>query len=346
MVCLSLRLQRGIANDMSGIRWTMDMTTLDFGLNGEVAPHFAGPAYTNGAWVELREELFGETSQGIIAFDTPDFEDANGNGFADFFELSQAVPSRLAQGAYNIPGVGSRGFTATWYRDAGSAIGSCTYTIPSPFGGNLAFYHQFELFEYSGPLDYTPGQTSISGSLPITNANSLSTLQGPVLFNKVSTDRFNQLILQSAFLTNASQQVQSLYTNSTFLRRAAQLTNYYGNVEFNDGDLSTVEDDYYTWLLSIDDLNDADNDGIPDFSDDLPGASPPRPPQLSLAIGPGNLLLTIRGDVGRLHHILQTGNPASGNWQTNVSLTLTNDPQTVSLPLPANTPKFWRALAQ
>jgi len=33
-------------------------------------------------------------------------------------------------------------------------------------------------------------------------------------------------------------------------------------------------------------------------------------------------------------------------WQTILSITLTNDPQTVSLPLPAVAQKFWRVSAQ
>jgi len=351
LFCLSLRFQRGTANDMFGFRWTMDMTTLDFGINGELAPGFWGPAYTNGAYVELYEEFGGETYSGGMVLDTPDLTDANGNGFADFFEVSQAVPSLQVQGSYNLPdfGTGWRPFTATWYRDAGSAFGACTYTIPNPFGGNLAFYHPFELIEFGGPLAYTPGSNTVPASLSLTNTNSMSTLVGPVTFMKSPTNRFNRLSLQGAFLTNDSQQVLTLYTNTTVLRRTGHLTNYYGNVEFSDGDLSTPGpgyEDYYTWQLSIDDPNDTDHDGIPDFSDDPPGASPPRRPQLSLAQTPTNLSLGIRGDVGRLHQIQETSNLASGNWQTNLWFVLTNDPQVVSLPLPPGGVKFWRALAQ
>jgi hypothetical protein len=350
LVCLSLRFQQGAANDMFGFRWTMDMTTLDAGINGELAPGFWGPAYTNGAWVELYEELGGETFQGRIVLDSPDFTDANGNGFADFYEISQAVASLPALGAYNITGFGSGGFTASWYRDAGSALGSCTYTIPNPFGGNMFFYHWFELIEYTGELSYTPGSNTVPGSMSLTNTNSMSVLEGPVEFTKSATNRFNQLTLKSVLWTNASQQVLDLYTNTTFLRRTGHRTNYYGNVEFNDGDLNTPGpgyEDYYTWHLSLDDLNDADHDGIPDFSDDPAGVAPPRRPQLlSLAKGPTNLLLSISGDVGRLHHVLETTELATGNWVTNLSLTLTNDPQVVSLPLPPGGAKFWRALAQ
>jgi hypothetical protein len=54
--------------------------------------------------------------------------------------------------------------------------------------------------------------------------------------------------------------------------------------------------------------------------------------------------MTISGDVGYLHHVLGTASLTTGNWQTNLSVVLTNDPQTVSLPIPAAATRFWRAL--
>jgi hypothetical protein len=36
-------------------------------------------------------------------------------------------------------------------------------------------------------------------------------------------------------------------------------------MEFAGGDLTTPAPDYLTWMLSIDDANDVDENGIPDF---------------------------------------------------------------------------------
>ncbi len=349
LFCLSPRFQRAAANDNIGTRWTMDLTTLNAGINGELAPDFVTGGYSNGAYLELYGELIDDTFFGIIGLDLPDFVDSNGNGFYDFFEVAQAVPGLPADGAFSITGFGGGAFTATWSREAGSAFGFCTYTIPNSLGGgNLTFIHQFELLEFVGPISYTPGTNAVSASLSITNTNSLTTLVGPALFQKPSTtNRFNQLTLQTAFLTNDSQQVLDLFLPTPFLRRTpSNSTNYSGNVEFNDGDLNTTEEDYYTWQLSINDPNDSDGDGIPDFSDDPQSVAPPRRPQLSLTRGSTNLLLSISGDVGRLHRILESSNLASGNWTTNSSFTLTNDPQVVSLPLLQGENRFWRVNAQ
>jgi hypothetical protein len=50
--------------------------------------------------------------------------------------------------------------------------------------------------------------------------------------------------------------------------------------------------------------------------------------------------------VGRVHQIQQLTALGSTNWQSVQSVTLTNDPQTVSLPLPAGISSFWRVRAQ
>ncbi len=155
----------------------------------------------------------------------------------------------------------------------------------------------------------------------------------------------NKLTLQTAFLTNAAQQTLSLFDITAFDRDLTLRTNYYGGVEFNDGDPSTAGDDYYSWELSIDDLNDRDHDGIPDFSDE-PQSTAPRRPVLTLMGTSTNLLLTISGDVGRLHRVLETTNLTAGNWLTNLSFTLTNDPQSVALPAPLGAVKFWRVKAE
>jgi len=331
---------------MTGFRWTMDLTTLAAGINGELAPDFFNSGYSNSAYIDLYSELFDDTFPGMLVLDIPNTGDTNANGFPDFFEVSQAVTPITSPGAYNITGYGSKTVTATWSRDAGSSLGIVYYSISSGFSGNLEFVHAFELIEYTGSLSYSPGASNFTAGLSLTETNSGNTLQGPVTFLKSAANRFNQLTLKTAFLTNAAMQTLSLFETTPFVRRSAHPTNYFGPVEFNDGEFNTPDDDYYSWVLSINDLNDADHDGIPDFSDDSSPVAPPRRPQLSVAAGPTNLFLTIRGDVGRPHQIQETTNASSPAWQTVLSVTLTNDPQVVTLPLPASGMRFWRAQAQ
>lgn len=335
LFCWSLRFQQG----QGSFDETLDLSTIPGTPNGELAPWFS--AYTHRSGFAL--DFSGFPIAGSIALNLPPDPDANGNGFNDSFEVSQAAGG-TSQGHYTTA-IGGGTVTATWSRGAGSKDGTCLLHLVDNTYGDLGIYrHTFEVLEYIGSLIYTPGSNAVSGSLILTNA--ADQLQGPMSFVKSVANPHNDLMLQTAFLTNAAQQTFSLFDPTVFTRDANLRTNYYGAVDFNDGDLNTVAEDYYRWELSIDDPNDSDHDGIPDFSDDPSSVVPPRRPVLLLTATSTNLLLTISGDVGRLHRVLEATNLAVGNWLTNRSFTLTNDPQTVSLPLPPGAAKFWRVKAE
>lgn len=343
MHCWSLRFQRATAVDGIGFEWRLGLTTLSVGLNGELALDFFGSGYTHSSYVDLYYEWDADTYAGGMVVDVPSGGDANGNGFPDFFEVSQPVNGLVSSGAFDCaPYFSNSELVAAWYRDAGSSIGYCHLSVPDPWSsfGNLTFVHSFELIEFNGLLSYTPGPDPITGLLSLSETNSSNALFGPVVFERSAADPYNELTLQSASLTNNSLGVLSLYTSSSVYREGIFPTNYFGNVVFQDGDLTTVEDDFFTWQLSLDDLNDADADGIPDFSDDW--VPPPTPPELKVGLGASNVWITISGEAGHLIEIQSAGNPLATHWATVHSVTLTNDPQTESLPRPAVT-TFWRA---
>ncbi len=336
LFCWSFRFHQG---ETSFGDSTLNLGTLPGAPNGELAPSASAYTHQSGFVVDW----MGFPMNGQIYVNLPPFADANGNGFDDSFEVSQAA-SGSSTGEYTTV-LGGGMVSATWSRGAGSKDGTCWLRLVDNAIGDLGtFQHPFEVLEYTGSLTYTPGSNSVSGILSVTNA--ADQLLGTLSFTKSITNPYNRLTLQTAPLTNLAQQAFSLFSSSVFNRDASLGTNYYGGLEFNDGDLNTVGEDYFSWELSIDDLNDGDHDGIPDFSDDPAAIAPPRQPGLALAPGPTQLLLTISGDVGRLHRILETTNLAAGNWLTNLSLTLTNDPQIVSLPLPSGPLKFWRVTAE
>jgi hypothetical protein len=273
---------------------------------------------------------------GILNLNVPFNVDVNRNGFSDFFEVARSVSSTMTTGTFSF-NTGGGTASATWSRPAGSKYGTCVLTLQT-LG---SFTNTFEIAEYTGNLAYAPGSNTVSGTVSLSQTgNAGNQFFGPLSFIKSSTNRFNSLQLQAGVWTNALSQTLAFSTNA-FYRDSTWPTNYYGYVEFNDGDPNTSGLNYKLWTLSIDDLNDADHDGIPDFSDDpLP---PARPPLLTLKPGTTNLLLIISGDVGRSHLIQTNASLASTNWQLGQSVTLATDPQTVSLPIPTGI-TFWRAL--
>jgi hypothetical protein len=163
------------------------------------------------------------------------------------------------------------------------------------------------------------------------------TLGGELSFIKEASDRYNELTLQPRSWTNQAQETLT-FPSGPFQRDVAWPTNYYGFVDLDTDSDPTTFNPYGFFLLSIDDLNDADRDGIPDFSDD-PAAS--VRPTLSLTSTRTNLLLEINGEMGR-PYLLQRANQVPGDWLTIASLTLTNNPQTLPLPFPIGPTAFWR----
>jgi hypothetical protein len=337
MFCQSVRFHEGADN--TGFYY-LNLTTLPFGVNGEVAPLFGD--YSHWSWLEFYDDLFDELFFGTINLDTPAFADVNDDGYDDFFDVSRGV-SANSTGVFMFDDEGVlRSAFATWNRAPGSAIGTCTLTL----SGWGTFSHTFRIIQYNGTLAYTPGTTSVSGSVNLTNvAEPARFFTGPVVFDKSPSNPTNELTLQSGTWTN--EVGQSLpYFDNIFLRETPWTTNYFGYFDFVDGVLNTVADDYTVWILSIDDTNDADSDGIPDFSD-TPFVSPPRQPSLSITRSGNNLLLNISGDTNRLHEVQRSTNLLIGvGWVPQTSFTLTNNPQSVLLQIPNSDAAFWRVRAQ
>jgi len=337
LFCLSLRFQQGRS---AGGDFTLDLTLIapPSAPNGELAPSFDTPSHLSG--FILNDPNFPEPFYGSIAFDVPRLADANANGFEDFFEVSQAV-SGTTTGFFQTA-VDSGSVRATWSRAAGSKDGTCVLRLTGNLFGQLPdVTHAFELIEYAGPLTYAPGTNKVTGSLNLAQTQApANRLSGLVEFSKSSTKRFDELEIPPGAWTNALAQSLS-YTNAFLSRDVIAKTNYSGVVEFIDGDPATPEEDFFTWVLSIDDANDTDGDGIPNFSDD-PGSPLAQPPKLSVSSGTTNLVLSIRGTVGRLHEIQEAASLAAPNWNTVLSITLTNDTQVASFPFGSGAAQFYR----
>jgi hypothetical protein len=336
--CYSLQFQQGIDPDAN---YYLDLTSISGSLNGELAPDFFASGYTHSTHLRLVDELLGTTLAGKMALDVPTGGDANGDGFPDLFQVTQGVTNLASSGVYfDLEIYGNSRVTALWNRPAGSSYGTCVLSMELMPFQPVSFSHTFEVLEYRGPLTYT-STTNVTGSVNLLQTgNPASSRSGLVQFAKSSTDRFNELTLQAGVWTNESRQVLS-YVDNIFTRDTDWPTNYYGYLEFTDNANPGAFYPYALWILSIDDSNDSNHNSIPDFSDD-PTAPLPRPPRLELAQTTTNLMITLHGDVGHVHEIQQLSDLLSNSWQNAVSVTLTNDPQKVSIPLPSGDATFWR----
>jgi len=337
--CYSIQFQRG--GDAGG-NYYLDLSSVSGGVNGELAPRLFNTAYTHSAYLTLQDELFGDTLSGQMVIDVPLRADANGDGFLDFFQVSQGITNVPSSGAYSLQVYGNGTVSDVWYREAGSSYGSCSLTMTLQPFQKVTFVHTFQILEYSGPLVYTPGTNTVSGTVNLVQTNNPTAMMiGPVTFAKSTTDPFNELTLKAGVWTNEMEQAV-FYANDLYSRDSRWPTNYYGYLDLIDPGNPTGFYPYGTWLFSLDDLNYANHNGIPDFSDNPSGTSSPRVPQVEAALSETNLVLTLHGDVGFVSDIQTVTDLASTNWQTFLSVGITNDPQTLSLPMPAGNTGFWR----
>src|SRR6266568_6947912 len=340
LYCLSVLFHQATSPDGE---FTLDLSSIDpaTGLNGELAPTFDIPSH-NSLFHE-NDTFTDDAFDGFIEFDVPMSADANNNGLADFFETSQSV-SGTTTGDYDASPFDRGTLKAVWSRAAGSKDGTCTLQMKSAIFGPLSdFVHAFEIIEYTGPLNYTPDTNKVTGTLNLTRTgDSTSQFAGPIEFTKSTTNRFNKLTLRHEVWTNALSETFKISNDiDFFLRNLTLKTNYHGFVDFEDGATSTSDPDYLTWGLSIDDTNDSDNDGIPDFSDD-PGPGTVRQPTVLLSLGNTNLSFSISSTIGRTVEIQEITSLGQTNWATVSSFAPTNDPQVVPLPRPTEGTKFWR----
>lgn len=343
MYSLSLRFHAAsttLAGESYSVEFTTDETFSE--INGEWTPLYLTNAPTHGTYFRMRSPGSPEPITGRIAFDEPDPVDVNGNGFHDFYEASLPV-SDTSFGVFATQ-VAQGTVRAVWSRAAGSATGTCRLQLTSAQFGQLPeFVHTFDLIEYTGTLVATPGPNTITASLALKQTGKeTNTLSAALAFSRVATNRVNALVLlPGSFLTSSGQ---VLLHHGGFIERDQQSrTNYFGFLELADADLTTRIEDYFDWVVSIDDPNDTNSNGIPDLSDDPAPLS--STPTLSIQLTADKILLSVQGETGRTYVIEQSGTLAPAQWTLAATVTLTANSQSVELAKPAAAAAFWRVRA-
>jgi hypothetical protein len=344
LYCQSLQFQPATTR-LAGQTYTLEITTADSfsEINGELVPLYSPNLPTHGALFRLQSPLALEPITGNIAFDQPEPVDLNENGFDDFFEVNQNGGG-TAQGLFETA-IDAGSVAVTWRRVAGSPTGTCQLRLASStFGEYPTFTHTFRLLEFTGTLGYTPSTNLITGTLRLAQTGQTANLlSGATAMTRVSTNRFNQMLLLPGSLVDADGQVL-LYAGTGLERDEQTKTNYFGYFQMADGDSKTATADYLDWVLSIDDPNDANGNGIPDLTDDFTPAGPRRP-LLRLVRASNQLRLSISGEVGVTYEVEAAPSLGAPNWVRSASVRLTNDSQVVELPWPESATQFWRVRA-
>jgi hypothetical protein len=189
--------------------------------------------------------------------------DADGNGVADFLQVGR-------NGSVSFSGTVTRelpsaspalSMSGQLTRGAGSAVASYVATFQDPLFGPITYRGSSFLLNAQGTLSYNRNGNTAAISATLSNEDGTSTTYSAnstfvvldantVSFPAINYSGSNARVIQAKAFT---------------LTRSGK--RYLGNVEFQDGGLSTSWRDYINWRLEFTDNNDADTDGIPDLSD-------------------------------------------------------------------------------
>jgi hypothetical protein len=338
MFCLSSRFAQGVSAEGVTLDFTTEFITMKLTSNGELLT-YRSEGYDCMTWTILTDSQYESPIPGTLYLNLPAWTEGSQDEAGGFFDTTRSV-SGESDGRYEFLFLERTGSVrASWHREAESKDGTCVLELD----GLGSFTFSFEILEYRGSILYTPGVSFVSADLAVSRTGAADeTFGGSLQFDKSTWAPESMLHLVSGSLTNANGEELSYspMENYTFDRFLDRPTNYSGYVMFRSTEPGASAPPYRWWVLSIDDLNDSDSDGIPDFSD-----SPSvRKAVLGIAKGSNGLELTIRADVGTTWKI-EKSSSLIGGWVEAFAVAITSDPQIVPLTEPLEG-TFWRALKE
>ncbi len=339
LFCISIRVEPGSASQF-GLDYHLTFSSADFSPpNDEVFPIFQDTA-SHATYFLLDGPEFPEPLPGELDLVVPEDLDADTNGIPDFYEVKEEIAAAGSDGVWGSP-TGTGTARLTWQRQAGHRDGTVAIQLTSDEFGDLPeFSHPFEIIEYGGTLQYQPTSGTVTGLVALKRVGlETSTLAGPLVMDRNPTNHLLQFTINGSNLTNEMGQtvpvsVGDLESDPDYVM------DYFGVLALLNGDPATPEIDYELFYMGIDDSNDADNDGIPDLTDDL--ETPPTPPRLLLAREGASLRLDISGQSNFVYTLERASTLAPDPWVSNRLVTLSQTNLSIALPDVSGPSGFWR----
>jgi hypothetical protein len=332
--CLSIRFQAATNSPAPASSFMLTTDSTGAVVNGELAPLPSGGLRTHGSFFTLWRGS--ERSDGILYLDVPISPDTNTNGVPDFFEVDLPLAETTTTGSFESADANGQA-AATWRREAKSREGTCRVALE---GLSLAFAHRFQILEHFGALPYrnVEGETNVTTTVTLVQTGTSLAWTGNMVFSKAGGGRLG---LQRGAWKDSSGLTVSYHAIDELPRQGNE---YSAPLSLLDGDPTTRGEDYVSWLLRIVDPNDGNGNGIPDLSDE---GGKRIPPVISLSRSGTNLLLSISGEIGKLHQVEMATTLGLGIWNMATNVTLASDPHTVPLrvPTPQTRTTFWRVKA-
>ena len=182
--------------------------------------------------------------------------DANGNGIDDVCEKSQSVNISITGNWYSCDH-DSGGISGSVYRSADSQYGSYTLVITDTDAGAVPLSGCYYVLTLAGTVTYAPVDKTVSITYTVTSNTQDSS---ETLNSTYEIVNENTVTVAGAVVSGVTFPTMTFTRNGTLYTAEVTLPG-------TGGDPDTYWQDYEKWRFVIQDTNDMDGDGIPDFSD-------------------------------------------------------------------------------
>jgi formylglycine-generating enzyme required for sulfatase activity len=231
-------------------------------VSGELKPSYVGRSVFRADYLAATASSSGVIEHGTISLNMPT-ADTDGNGVHDWLQKDMAVNAAITGSSavhWLAPGwqSGNSSITGRINRSAGSSSGtlSVTYTITGL--GTSTATGTWYVGYWGGTVTYDGDKYGIDITTLDSTGETLN-LSGSAGYSNPSE---NQLQFGDIQLTDGSDVLRIV--GSTLNRSG---NSYTANMKAVDGNPDTSWGDYIDWHVVVTDINDADSDGVPDFTD-------------------------------------------------------------------------------
>jgi len=228
-------------------------------VSGELRPRANATGVFEGAYAQSTPLLV--VDYGSYAVSVPT-SDGDGNGIPDLFQYDRAGDFQATGSGFSVSSGVTFSISLRFVRPAGAADGSYTATTQNSAGEQNAVSGRYSLLSYAGSLAYNRGATNTM-AISMTGLSSTPggvTLTGSTTFTTPNVDQLSH----AAFTARGND-------GSSYQVRAGSLSRfgstYRGAMSLADGLPQTSWADYTQYVLVVRDLNDTDNNGVPDLTD-------------------------------------------------------------------------------
>lgn len=228
-------------------------------VSGELRPRVATSGLFEGGYAQSTPLVV--VDYGSYVVNVPS-SDSDANGIPDLFQYDRAGNFQASGSGVSVSSGLTFSISLQFVRPTGTTEGSYTATTQNSAGERNTVSGRYSLLTFAGSISYSRGSTNTM-NVSLTGLFSTAggaTLTGSTTFTSSNVDQLSYAAFTAQGSDGSSYQVQA----GTLTRFGST---YRGTMSLADGLPQTYWADYTQFVLEIRDLNDTDNNGVPDLTD-------------------------------------------------------------------------------